>query len=33
MGKESITFSMELAQTQCYEFECFDDNYSLIIST
>ena len=28
MGKESITLSMELAKTQCYEFECFDDNYS-----
>ena len=25
MGKESI---MELAKTQCYEFECFEDNYS-----
>ena len=20
---------MELAKTQCYEFECFEDNYSL----
>ena len=28
MGKESITLSMELAKTQCYEFECFEDNYS-----
>ena len=27
MGKESITLS-----TQCYEFECFEDNYSLTIS-
>ena len=33
MGKESITLSMELAKTQCSEFECFDDNYSLTIST
>ena len=33
MGKESITLSMELAKTQCYEFECFEDNYSLTIST
>ena len=34
MGKESITLSMELAKTQCYEFECFEDNYSLLtIST
>ena len=33
MGKESITLSMELAKTQCYEFECFDGNYSLTIST
>ena len=24
---------MELAKTQCYEFECFEDNYSLTIST
>ena len=24
MGKESITLSMELAKTQCYEFECFE---------
>ena len=23
---------MELAETQCYEFECFEDNYSLTIS-
>ena len=29
MGKESITLSMELAKTQCSEFECFEDNYSL----
>ena len=29
MGKESVTLSMELAKTQCYEFECFEDNYSL----
>ena len=33
MGKESITLSMELAKTQCYEFECFEDNYSLTISS
>ena len=33
MGKESITLSMELAKTQCYEVECFEDNYSLTIST
>ena len=33
MGKESITLSMELAKTQCYEFECFEDNHSLTIST
>ena len=33
MGKESITLGMELAKTQCYEFECFKDNYSLTIST
>ena len=25
--------SMELAKTQCYEFKCFEDNYSLTIST
>ena len=31
MGKESIALSMELAKSQCYEFECFDDNYSLTI--
>ena len=24
--------SIELAKTQCYEFECFEDNYSLTIS-
>ena len=33
MGTETITLSMELAKTQCYEFECFEDNYSLTIST
>ena len=33
MGKESIMLSMELATTQCYEFEYFEDNYSLTIST
>ena len=33
MGKESITLSMKLAKTQCYNFECFEDNYSLTIST
>ena len=33
MGKESITLSMELAKTQCYEFECFKYNYSLTNST
>ena len=32
VGKESITLSMELAKIQCYEFESFDDNYSLTIS-
>ena len=32
MRKESITLSMELAKTQCYEFECFEDNYSLTSS-
>ena len=32
MSNESITLSMELPQTQCYEFECFEDNYSLTIS-
>ena len=32
MGKQSATLSMELAKTQCYEFECFEDNYSLTIS-
>ena len=26
MGKESVTLSMELAKTQCYEFECFEDS-------
>ena len=29
MGKKSITLSMELAKTQCYEFECLMVNYSL----
>ena len=24
---------MELAKTQCYEFECFEDNYLLTFST
>ena len=33
MGKDSITLSMELVKTQCYEFECFEDNYLLTIST
>ena len=33
MGKESIMLSMELAKTQNHEFECFEDNYSLAIST
>ena len=33
MGKESITLSRELAKTQCYEFESFEDNYSLTITT
>ena len=33
MGKESITMSMELAKTQCYEFKGFQDNYLLTIST
>ena len=32
MGKESIPLSMELAKTQCHEFECFEDNYSPTIS-
>ena len=32
MSNESITLSMELPQTPCYEFECFEDNYSLTIS-
>ena len=26
MGMESITLSMELAKSQCYKFECFEDN-------
>ena len=25
--------SMDFAKPQCYEFECFEDNYSLTIST
>ena len=33
MGKESITLSVELAKTQCCEFEYFEDNYSLTISS
>ena len=33
MDKESITLKMELAKTQCYELECFEDNYSLTTST
>ena len=33
MGKESITLSVELSKTQCYEFEYFEDNYSLTMST
>ena len=33
MRKESITLRMELAKTQSREFECFEDNYSLTIST
>ena len=33
MSKEAITLSMELAKTQCHKFECFEDNYSLTIST
>ena len=33
MGKESIMLRLELANTQCFEFECFEDNYSLTIST
>ena len=33
MGKESITLSMELTKNQSHEFECFEDNYSLTIST
>ena len=33
MGKESIMLSMELAKTQCYEIECFEDNSALTIST
>ena len=32
MGKESITLSMELAKTRCYEFEYFENNYSLTVS-
>ena len=33
MAKESITLSMELAKTQSHEFECFENSYSLTIST
>ena len=33
MGKESIALGMKLAKTQCYELKCFEDNYSLTIST
>ena len=33
MVKETIALSMELAKTQSHEFECFEDNYSLTIST
>ena len=33
MGKESITLSMELTKNQSHEFECFEDTYSLTIST
>ena len=33
MGKESTTLSMELAKTQSLEFDCFEDNYSLTMST
>ena len=33
MGKESIMLSMEMAKTQCYEFECLEHNYALTIST
>ena len=33
MGKESITLSMKVAKTQSHEVECFEDNYSLTIST
>ena len=33
MGKESIMLSMELAKTQCYEIECFEDKSALTIST
>ena len=32
MGKELITLNVELPKTQCYEYECFEDNYSLTIS-
>ena len=32
MDKQSVTLSMELAKTQCYEFEGLEDNYSLTIS-
>ena len=33
MHKESVTLSMELVKIQCYEFECFEDNYSLTFRT
>ena len=33
MSNESITLSTELPKTQCYEFESFEDNYSLTINT
>ena len=33
MGKESITLSMELVKPDSHEFECFEDNYSLTVST
>ena len=33
MDKELITLSKESVKTQCYEFECFEDNYALTIST
>ena len=33
MGKELITLSKESVKTQCYEFECFEDNYALTFNT